>query len=124
MSLTDYAEAKLLAHVLAKSYWEGPGATYIGLFTNIPDDSTPGAFVVDAGLKHIEWSLTGSTATNITNIVFGPATEDWGSIQAFGLYDSIASSNQLLWGVLDEPIPVGISGTYTIAPGDITITLD
>ncbi len=124
MSLSNYAEGKLLAHVLAESYWTGPNAVYIGLFTNIPDDSTPGAFVVDAGLKHIDWSVTGSTATNVTNVVFGPATEEWGCVRAFGLYDSIASSNLLLWGVLDLPAFVTVSGTFTIEPADISISLD
>lgn len=124
MSLSNYAEAKLLAHVLGENYWTGPDAVYIGLFSNVPDDSTPGAFIVDAGLKHIDWSLTGSTATNVTNVIFGPATEDWGTVRSFGLYDSIASSNLLLWGILDTPTPVTVAQTYTVAPGDITITLD
>lgn len=124
MSLSDYAEHKLLAHVLGESYWEGPDATYIGLFSNVPSDTVPGAFITDAGLKHIQWNVISSIGSNVTTVTFGPANVDWGEVTAFGLYDSIASSNLLLWGVFDTATPVTIPDTFTIEPGDIEISLD
>src|SRR3954463_2312412 len=122
MSLSDYSEGKLLGQLLGITPWEGPVQTYIGLFSNTPNDTVPGQLIVDAGLRSIDWSQTGSTAVNVTTVTFGPANDDWGTVEAFGLFDRVASGNQLLWGLFEDPVSVSISGTFTVAPGDIEIT--
>jgi hypothetical protein len=125
MSWSDATEREILQHWLGISADDGPVAVYIGLYTNVPDDDTPGQLIVDAGLKHVDFNMVGQVAENVTNLTFGPANTDWGPVQAFGIFDAVTSPNEILWGILDDPADdVAISDTFTIAPGDITVSVD
>jgi hypothetical protein len=118
-----YARRKL-AGVLTGVYWTPPALTYVGLFTNIPDDDTPGVYVVDAGLKVATWATQlDGTRTLSSQLVFGPAGDEWGEIQSVGVFDSSAGAPNLLYAEEVAPESVGIGDTYEIGIGELVVEI-
>ena len=119
----QYARRKL-AGSLTGIYWTPPAITYLGLFTNIPDDFTPGVFVADAGFKSVTWqTLLDNTRTNTNVITFGPAGDSWGQIRSVGLFDSSAGAANLLWSEEVTPVTIDIGEEYEIGAGELVVAI-
>lgn len=124
---SDYLENKLLDHVFAGSAYTSP-SKYVALFTSAPSDSGGGTEVSAGGYarkSHSTWTsaLSGSTA-NDGAITFDTATESWGDITHFGIYDALTTGNLLAWAQLTTSKTVDAGDVATFASGALTITLD
>jgi len=94
-------------------------ALYVGLYTVTPSDAAGGTEVtggsyarVAVGATLANWagtqstgSTTSSTGTsgktsNNAAITFPAPTADWGTIVAYGIFDSLTSGNLLVWDAL------------------------
>lgn len=116
---------------------------YVALFTVTPSDAAGGTEVTGGTYARISYantltnwagtqaaaSTTASTGTlgktsNNVAITFATPSADWGTIVAYGIYDSLTSGNLLVWDALTNSRPV-VNGdpapVFSIAALQITI---
>ena len=138
-SKSDYLENAILDHVLGgvSHPFAVPAHVYIALYTVDPSDPGGGTEVTQAGgtlYDRVEvdnddttWhdSVAGSKHNDIA-VTFPTAGVAWGTVTAFGVFDSaIGGANNLLyWGELTVDKPVGIGDTPNFPPGNLVVTED
>jgi hypothetical protein len=118
--LTDYSATNLLNYLTAVAGTPATPTPYVALFTVAPaSDANPAtgqtevtggsyARISSAGKWNTasnssgsEPSTTPAFTSNSTTISFVTATADWGTVVAFGIYDSLAATTNLLaWDYL------------------------
>lgn len=128
-SLSDYAENKLLDHVLGTTTYTKP-TTYVALYTVAPSDSSAGTEVSNSGGSSYARqaasfsAASGGATSNSSNIDFTnmPAC----TVVAIGILDSgtIGAGNLLVWGTLATNKTLDLLDTLRIATGDLDISLD
>jgi hypothetical protein len=136
-SFSDYAELKILDHLVGKTSWTMPTA-YVALCTSAPSDLSTGATIVEpstSGTAYArkstagaDWNSAASGAIDNANaITFATATgAGWGTITHFALVDSgtYGAGNMLAWGSLTVSKAISAGDTASFAAGDLDITLD
>jgi hypothetical protein len=133
-SFADFLEKELLDHVWGASAYVAPATLYLALFTTAPTDAgggvevTGGSYARAASTNNLtEWpAATGALATkqNANDITFATATASWGTVVAFGFFDTITAGNLLAWADLDTNKTIDNGDTAKFAANAITITLD
>lgn len=127
-SFSDYLENELLDHVLKVGAFSEPTNVYVALFTVAPTDAGGGTEVSggDYARKVCNtWDAAASGASaNTGAITFAQASEDWGTVVAFALFDAITAGNMLAWGDLTAEKAVDDGDTAEFAAGDLDVTLD
>jgi len=104
-------------------------AWYVGLFTVIPsaDDGTGGTECSNAGYSRQQVTTfvrTGQTLNPTATLTFGPATENWTEVVAFGIWDASSSGNLLAFASLTTARTLSNGDSAQFATTDLTITLD
>jgi hypothetical protein len=128
-SKTDYYENKMLEHLFETAY-TAPDPLYIGLYTTVNSDSTPGtecsggAYARESVAQGAGWTTAGSATENASDITFPEATASWGTVVAFAICDAGAAGNQLYWGDLTASKSIDDGDTAKIPAGDLDITED
>lgn len=127
-NLTDAAE------ILALNWLNGVGTPTrpttplkVVLYTTMPNQETGVGGVQVSGGGYAAQNVTfgsaaAGSASNTADVVFGPATADWGSVVGAGITDNAGS---LLWsGSFGTPRTVSNTDTFTFPAGQITVSLD
>lgn len=132
-NFSNYIEQQLLGVTLLGSTYTAPATVYASLATTIASD---GDFFTEVATNTgyarlgIDFSEPTSgptwTAVNSADLLFSTSTTPWGTVVAFGIYDSatIGGGNLLYWGNLGSSQVVGTGQTIQILAGDLTVTLD
>lgn len=125
-SLSNYAENKLLDHVLGTTSYTKP-TTYLALFTTAPTDSTSGTEVTGGSysrqaLASSFSAASGGSASNSANIDFSGMPSC--TVVAIGIMDASSSGNLLVYGTLTSNKTVDAGDTLRISTGDLSITID
>jgi len=130
-SFSDYAENKLLDHVLGKAAYTAP-TVYVALSTADPtDDGTGMAEPSGNGYARVAtsaatWASAAAGATsNATAIEFPTSTGSWGTITHVALFDAATDGNMLGHDELTTSRAVtsaGIIPRFSI--GELDVTLD
>lgn len=125
-SLSNYAENKVLDHVLGTTSYTMP-TTYLALFTVAPTDSTAGTEATGGSyarqaLSGLFTAASGGATSNNANIDFVsmPAC----TIVAIGIMDNSTGGNLLVHGTLTANKVLDAGDTLRIATGDLDITID
>lgn len=127
-SFSDYAENKVLDHIVGKTSFTMP-SVYVALFTAAPSDSgggteCSGGSYARKSTAGADWAAAASGATSNANaITFVTPTGSWGTVVAFGLFDASTSGNLLAWADLTTNQAIGTGNTVSFAAGDLDITL-
>lgn len=132
--LSNYLEVKMIDHVLRNTAYTTPGlVVYVALFTDATaqDDAGSGTEVATAGSAYARiqvtaWDAPSAGATANTNaITFATATAVWGNIRYIGIYDNATAGagNLLFWGQLSADKQVDSGDTFSIAAGDLDISI-
>lgn len=130
-SLTNFAEAELLDHILGKGSYTAP-TPYLALFTVAPTDAGGGTEVSGGSYARVAIAsnlaaATGTAPTLVTNssqIAFATASASWGTVVAFGVMDALTVGNMLWWGDLTASKAVGSGDTLVFNAGELDFTLD
>lgn len=131
-SLAVYAENKVLDHIVGKASFTMP-TVHVALFTVTPthEDGTGGTEASAGNYERKstaggDWESASSGAIqNGNDITFIEcASENWGTINGFALYDGASGGNMIGWGALGAAKPISIGDTAKFAAGDLDITLD
>ncbi|VAV82521.1 hypothetical protein MNBD_DELTA01-1617 [hydrothermal vent metagenome] len=129
-SLSDYAENKILDHLMGKAAYTMP-TVYVALSTADPLDTGAGvaepsgngyARKATAG---VDWNAAASGAIDNANaIAFAQATGSWGTVTHFALYDALTGGNMIGHGTLTTSKVVTSGDTVSFAAGALDATLD
>ncbi len=125
--LTDYAENKLLDHVLGTTSYTFPSQAYLGLFTAAPSDSGGGTEVTGGSYARvaIDFDAASGGATDLTaDCTFTQASANWGTITHVAIFDASTSGNMLMWGALASSKVIDSGDTFKILAADLDVTLD
>jgi hypothetical protein len=122
MSISNYAELKILEHTTGKTAWTIPTDVYVKLHTgDAGEDGTSNA-ASEATRKVASWAAasSGSIATD--------ATAEWTNVAAtetyshWSLWDALTSGNCLWTGALSSSAAVTAGDTFQITT--LTLSLD
>ena len=143
--LLNFSKSKaLLENICGKSNSVSIGASgncWLGLFTTAPSSSGTGGVEVSASGNNYArvniyniMTATDRTIVNTSDINFNAAINpsdpsaqsgaDWGSIVAFGLFQSATGGSAYAWGTLDASVTVNTQNTLHFIAGDFELTLD
>jgi hypothetical protein len=127
--ISDYLETKILNHVLRNTAYTTPGlSVYVSAHTADPTDAGGGAEASGGSYARVQvtaWDAPAARATQNTGaITFPTATGSWGTITHIGIWDAASAGNLLFYGALTTSKVVTSTVTFSIAAGDLDVTLD
>ena len=127
--ISDYLEAKILNHVLRNTAYTSPGTSvYVSLHTADPTDAGTGTEVSGTSYARVQvtaWDAPASRATQNTNaITWSAAGSNWGTVTHIGIWDASTTGNLLFYGALTTSKNVTTGTTFSIAAGDLDVTVD
>lgn len=131
-ALSDYAEKKLLDHLLGTAAFAQP-TVYVALLTTNPGEA--GGTVSEptyTGYARQQSAFNAATegdpteATNSAEVAFGDPDQD-GSVSHFGLFDAATGGNMLAYDTITGgPVnyQAGVSDPLSFPAGQLKLTLD
>lgn len=130
-AISNYLENALINHVLRQVAYTAPTDVWLALFTTDPTDADTGTEVTGGSYARVQISGSSTAFTAPSNgatgngdtISFTTATALWGTISHVGIYDAATVGNLLFHGALDSSRLIDIDDTFTIATGDLVVTL-
>lgn len=136
MSLSNFAEKKLLDHMNGAASWTMPAALYLALFTSNPDEDASGNEVDDTvdDTAYARQSITFAAATSgagtaVTSntqtfaaVVYGSGAAAY-SVTHIAVFDALTSGNMISYTALAAPISRTVGKTLVFSTGDISTLL-
>lgn len=131
-----FLENALLGATLLGSNYTSPVGVFVGLITTLTTITTEPSFTevttnVGYGRRPITFSPPTSgpdfTCVQTGLIAFNQATDTWGAVAHFAIFDSLAhsSGNLLYWGDLPGGAQTILGGALIEIPnGELTVRLD
>ena len=122
MSISNYAELKILEHTTGKTAWTIPTNVYVKLHTGDPGEAATSNAATETTRKEASFAAAsaGSIATDTTlewtNVA---ATE---TITHWSLWDNLTAGNALWTGALSSSAAVTAGDTFQIT--SLTLSLD
>ena len=126
-ALSNYAENKLLDHILSTTAFTAPSAVYLGLSTGSFGDDNSGTELTGNNYSRVSVAFDAAasgTADNTSAIEFAAATGSWGSVSHFGLFDSSSGGQLLIHGAFTAPKTIASGDVLKIDAGDLDISAD
>lgn len=126
-NLSDYAEDKLLDHVLGTASFTAPSAVYLALWVGDPgEDGAGGAEVTGGSYARQAVTFTassGGATSNDSLITFPTAAASWGTVDYAAIFDASTSGNMLWHGALTAAKTIGTGDVIRFQIGDIDLSL-
>ena len=125
-NISDYAENKLLDHLLGTAAFTMPAQVYLALFTTPSSDAAPGTEPSGGAYARVavDFSPSSGGAANPTaDVVFAEATTNWGTITHGGLMDAASGGNMLMHGALAATKQIDVGDTFRIPLADLDTAL-
>lgn len=124
MSVTNYAEAKLLNAVFTNTSFV-VASTFVKLHIGNPGEDCLLNAAAHTTRVAGTWNAAvgGGSLTNSVSITFTPLAANE-TITHISVWDNLTVGNPLWYGALTAPQVVNIGGTLNFAIGSITVTLD
>lgn len=125
-AMSDFLENALINATLRNTTYTSPADVYVGLFTSDPMDDGSGTEV--SGGSYVREIATfdapsnGSSSTD-ADVQFTQATDNWGTVTHFGIFDAVSGGNLLYHGVLTSSKTIETGDVFKIATGNLTVTL-
>lgn len=126
-AMSDFLENALINATLRNTTYTSPADVYVGLFTSNPTDDGSGTEVSGGSyareIATFAAPTNGASSTN-ADVQFTQATDNWGTVTHFGIFDALTSGNLLYHGVLTSSKNIETGDVFKIATGNLTVTLD
>jgi hypothetical protein len=125
--LSNYAENKLLDHLLGLAAFTMPTPVYLAAFTAVTDaeagtgtEVTGGSYARVAITSLMSAAVDGNSS-NAGVINFPTATANWGTPTHFGIFDAAAAGNALsiIKARNGSPVPITTGMTLSLAVGEL-----
>ena len=129
---SDYLENKILDHILGKVTYTAPDNVYIGLAATVNEDGSISGEPTEASYARVTVAnnatnfpaASNGSKSNGTDIVFGEATGDWGTVNYAFIADADTGGNVLLYGGLTTPKTINSGDIVKFLTGNLTFTMD
>ncbi len=125
---STYLQNKIIDHILKVATFTQPTHLYVGLSTADPledgsglDEPSDAAYVRQVCDDWYEANLRGTQ--NAVELDFPAATDSWGTITHWAIFDAITSGNMLAFGEITDPKNVITGITLSIHVGDIDVSI-
>ena len=136
--LSNYAENKMLDHILKVASFTRPAALFLGLCTGDPLDAGTGGSITepdtgtDVDASYVRkscdnWAAAASRATsNGALITFEDAITDWDAITHFAILDTVTllTGNVIAYGAVTPNKTFLTGNTPGVAIGDLDVSVD
>ena len=122
MSISNYAELKILEHTTGKTAWTIPTNVYVKLHTADAGEAGTSSAATEATRKVAAWATAASGA------IATSATLEWTNVAAtetythWSLWDAATAGNCLWTGALSSSAAVTAGDTFQIT--SLTLSLD
>ena len=122
MSISNYAEVKLLDHVTGRASFTMPTNVYIKLHTGDAGEAGTSSAATEATRKVVAWAAAASGS------IASSATLEWTNVSTtetyshWSMWDAITAGNCLWTGALSASAAVTAGDTFQITT--LTLTLD
>lgn len=135
MSMSDYLEGQIRAHVFRTASFTKPTQLWIALYTSDPTDADTGTEVSGGSYARVQlnpadanWAAgttTNGQTSNSSAITFPAPTANWGVITHVGIRDAAAAGNLLVSGALTTAKTVNNGDAApSFAINALTVTFD
>jgi hypothetical protein len=137
MSLSDYAENKVLEHVVGKTSFTMPSSPYMALFSANPTDTVANELTGNGYARiAVAGSAWGTAASgsiaNTSQIQFAAASGSSWTVHGWALFDASSTGNELVWGLMTDStggevtltVNVGDQVTFAAAGSPLQISID
>lgn len=132
VAMSDYTENKLLDHLLSATVFTSPTNTHIALYTATPGDAGGGTEVTGGSYARVNkvnnatnWpAASAGSKSNGTDIDFGTATANWGTITSVAILDAGAGGNFLLYGPLTATKTVNNGDSFKFVATKLVVAFD
>jgi hypothetical protein len=120
---TNYAENLVVKFLLTTDTAARPTTWFLAIHTSNPgEDAANGELSGDGYARQsVSFGVTGSVGSNTNLVTFGPATDNWGTITHFSLWDSVTGGNPLYYGPLDTSRTIETDDSLVVAIGALDI---
>jgi len=122
MSISNYAELKILEHTTGKTAWTMPTTVYLKLHTADPGEAATTAAAGETTRKSVSWASAASGS------IASSATVEWTNVAStetythWSLWDASTGGNALWTGALSSSAAVTAGDTFQITA--LTLSLD
>ena len=122
MSISNYAELKILEHTTGKTSWTMPTTVYVKLHLGDPGEAATSNAASETTRKSAAWATAASGA------IATSATVEWTNVAAtesyshWSLWDDLTAGNALWSGALSTSAAVTAGDTFQITT--LTLSLD
>ena len=122
MSISNYAELKILEHTTGKTSWTMPATVYVKLHLGDPGEAATSNAAVEDTRKSAAWATAASGA------IATSATLEWTSVSTtetyshWSMWDNLTAGNALWSGALATSAAVTAGDTFQIT--SLTLSLD
>lgn len=134
-SFSDYAENKVLDHVLGKTSFTMPTTVALALCTVVPTDASTGATITEANYTGYARKViaaadlnaaSSGSSSNANAITFAACTGGSSTIIGWAIVDNstTGAGNVLVWGTCTSTVISTTQTPATIAVGGLVVTLD
>jgi hypothetical protein len=122
MSISNYAELKILGHTTGQAAWTIPTNTYVKLHTADPGEDATTAAAANTTRVVAAWSAAsaGAIATSATITWTNVSTTE--TYSHWSLWDALTAGNPLWTGALSTSASVTAGDTFQIT--SLTLSLD
>lgn len=122
MSISNYAENKILGHLTGESSWTAPTTLYIQLHTADPGEDGTTAVAGESSRKSISWSAAsgGSISASGTISWVNVSTEE--TYTHWSIWDASTAGNCLWVGALSSSASMLVGESFQIT--SLTLSLD
>lgn len=125
-ALSNYAENKLLDHLLGTAAFTMPAQVYIAAYKSDPTDADTGTEVAGGGYTRVavDFNAAASGEAVPTAVVeFPEASAEWGTITHIALRDAAEGGNQLLHGALEASKKIEAGDVLRLTAEDLAAAL-
>jgi hypothetical protein len=131
-SKSNALENSVLNHVLGGPDYARPATVFLALYTTAPSDSGGGVEVSAADYARLSITnnatnfpaASGGAKSNGVDLVFAEATNAWGLVIAWALFDAVSSGNMLYWGDFTQTQTIGVGAAAKVKAGDLDFSED
>lgn len=122
MSISNYAELKILEHTTGKTAWTMPTTVYVKLHTGDPGEAATSNAATETTRQSASWASasSGSIATSATITWTNVSTTE--TYTHWSLWDASTAGNALWSGALSSSAAVTAGDTFQIT--SLTLSLD
>jgi len=124
-AMTDFLETELLDHVFRNAAYTSPTTVYCSLHTTATTDAGGGTEVTGGSYarKAVTFGApSASVISNSTDIDFGTATANWGTITHTAIQDAVSAGNMLVHGAMVASKTVNNGDGFKFPTGNFDIT--